>query len=797
MLNVYRGRCAAIVVCILIVLSIVSGFSSYGLPNWEGTQADAKFTSSKTGVEETQSISGPKIQDFWINSTTTNTVSQFAFNVSDSVQLWNATLQSNATGIAYNQTISLSGTVAWANFTITLPASVSVLAFQFWICSINSTLLTTTGLRTILCYSFNAGNFLNLASAIQTIDKDNNWGGVDPYLGVVLQKNSSSVLNSMIDNYASAHDWIDVLKWSAFCNKLCITQQADIEYALGNYTMVGNLPFTDSSSGSPDFLVESKWALYGYYYANTTWYAAYSGYDLSQWNITAAYQQFNASVAYCVTKDSGFMPLYMFANGTSTSLSDRFYDECACTIEDYIIFAELLNVSGALDMASYYWTNYEVGTHWSNNYGGYFRYSPYIAEPCFECEASFFLKIAADLKYFIPNMPNWTNVLSDVGNRFLSNEWNSYQWLNSSGLSTYAVTHMYYANQQQRLVNTLGAWQAMFAIFLQLNSTYQSDMKDMLIGNINTKPAWELLIASGLFNSSSDSFSNFDLEPGDQDSTAEGEILMFMMGIVPATSTIAYPIEELNYEYTYDIDPLSFNFNVALHQITIPVVQAGTITFQYGCSPVSYSIKQSGIWQINFASSWNNIASAQKLGNLPSNTIYFQNVVSAPIHDVAVVDVTSSKTVIGQGYSSQIYVRVANQGTFSENFNVTAYANTTAIGTQQADLNVVNQTILTFTWNTSGVAYGNYTLSAYAWPVPNEKNTANNNYIEGTIILTIPGDINGDFKVTRADLVLLASSYGSEPGEFNWNQNADIKGNGVVDLADLVILAIHYGQQYT
>jgi hypothetical protein len=184
-------------------------------------------------------------------------------------------------------------------------------------------------------------------------------------------------------------------------------------------------------------------------------------------------------------------------------------------------------------------------------------------------------------------------------------------------------------------------------------------------------------------------------------------------------------------------------------------------------------------------------------GNLPDNVIYFQNIVSPPTHDVAVVDVTSSKTVIGQGYGTEIEVTVANQGTFSETFNVTAYADTTAIGTQQVSgLNAMDQTTLMFTWNTSEPAYGNYTLSAYAWPVPNETNTANNNCTEGVITLTIPGDLNGDFKVSLADLVLLANAYGSEPFDVKWNPNADMNGDGIVDRADLVILAIHYGQHY-
>jgi len=104
--------------------------------------------------------------------------------------------------------------------------------------------------------------------------------------------------------------------------------------------------------------------------------------------------------------------------------------------------------------------------------------------------------------------------------------------------------------------------------------------------------------------------------------------------------------------------------------------------------------------------------------------------------------------------------------------------------------------ILIFTLNTTGFAYGNYTISAYVWPVQGETNTANNNFTGGVVTVTIPGDLNGDGKVSLADLVTLALAYGSKPGDLNWNPNADIIGNGIIGLSDLVILAQHYGQHY-
>jgi hypothetical protein len=105
--------------------------------------------------------------------------------------------------------------------------------------------------------------------------------------------------------------------------------------------------------------------------------------------------------------------------------------------------------------------------------------------------------------------------------------------------------------------------------------------------------------------------------------------------------------------------------------------------------------------------------------------------------------------------------------------------------------------MLSFMWNTTGCEYGSYTLWASA---------ANDNCTGGNVIVTVPGDVNGDYVVGLPDLVMTAKAYGShcanysyqgEPASPNWNPNADINNDGVVNLVDLVIVAQHYGEQYT
>jgi len=79
-------------------------------------------------------------------------------------------------------------------------------------------------------------------------------------------------------------------------------------------------------------------------------------------------------------------------------------------------------------------------------------------------------------------------------------------------------------------------------------------------------------------------------------------------------------------------------------------------------------------------------------------------------HNIAVTNLTPLKTIVGQGNTININVTVENSCDFTEFFNVTLYANTTEIGTKQITLTSLNSTTLTFTWDTTGFAKGNYTV---------------------------------------------------------------------------------------
>jgi hypothetical protein len=189
-------------------------------------------------------------------------------------------------------------------------------------------------------------------------------------------------------------------------------------------------------------------------------------------------------------------------------------------------------------------------------------------------------------------------------------------------------------------------------------------------------------------------------------------------------------------------------------------------------------------------------------GNMGSSSmVYF----SVEIHDIALMDVSPSKSVVGQTLTMKVNTNVLNPGRHAETFNVTTYANTTIIETTEVTLTSGNSTNLTLTWNTTGFVYGNYSVSAYASPVEGETLTEDNTLVDGWVLVTIPGDVNGDKKVNILDCILIANHFGHAdgdghaPGSKEWLDcaNCDINSDGRVNVLDCIILSSHFGQSWT
>jgi len=181
-----------------------------------------------------------------------------------------------------------------------------------------------------------------------------------------------------------------------------------------------------------------------------------------------------------------------------------------------------------------------------------------------------------------------------------------------------------------------------------------------------------------------------------------------------------------------------------------------------------------------------------------SDNNFTDGVVDIESHDIAVTNVMFNKTVVGQGYTSSIIVTVVNNGDFAETFKVGAYADLIMIN-QSSDIVLASghSTVLTMAWNTEGFTKGNYTISAFADSVPCEVSIADNRFVDGKMLVTIPGDTNGDQHVNAKDAVVLGTAFNSQQGQSAYWPNADINADGFINAKDAAILGSSFGRSWT
>ena len=138
-------------------------------------------------------------------------------------------------------------------------------------------------------------------------------------------------------------------------------------------------------------------------------------------------------------------------------------------------------------------------------------------------------------------------------------------------------------------------------------------------------------------------------------------------------------------------------------------------------------------------------------GTLYSPAIYTTFTIITGVRDIAVTDVSVSKTQVTVGEIVNINVTVLNQGTQFETFDLSVYRNATLIGTRQVvQLAPLIQNNLTFLWDTSSVKPGVYRISASA-PLPEDPTPSDNTFVDGFVEIVSeiqPSDVH-DIAVTN------------------------------------------------
>ena len=167
-----------------------------------------------------------------------------------------------------------------------------------------------------------------------------------------------------------------------------------------------------------------------------------------------------------------------------------------------------------------------------------------------------------------------------------------------------------------------------------------------------------------------------------------------------------------------------------------------------------------------------------------------------PKYNVGAISLESTKTVVGENRNVFMNATVTNLGEVTETFHVGIECEEGMIGEVPVTLAPLESTVVRFRWNAAYIAKGNYTLRAVVDSVPGETDGADNTVSGGWIVVSIPGDVDGNFNVNIFDVVKITACYGKAREDPIFYPNADIDENGVIGIFDVVVCTGHYGQKW-
>jgi subtilase family serine protease len=121
-------------------------------------------------------------------------------------------------------------------------------------------------------------------------------------------------------------------------------------------------------------------------------------------------------------------------------------------------------------------------------------------------------------------------------------------------------------------------------------------------------------------------------------------------------------------------------------------------------------------------------------------------IVKIVIHDIAAISQVPNPTEVFQGGIVTINVKVANEGTETENFTLRVYyygERECCASVEVENLSPGESRTLTFTWNTTGIPPGTYWISAHALPVEGELDTDDNACTSMTAVIVKAAPVGG------------------------------------------------------
>jgi hypothetical protein len=438
----------------------------------------------------------------------------------------------------------------------------------------------------------------------KSLDAVQSWNSVyTSFLGIAFGKTDTSTLDSVIDAEAKAGRWVNVAKLKTEA-EIIRYDSPTIQDAVKQ--MLTNMPMFNTTKLPKNGDDGRYWNWY-YCVLNGYRWARELNHETSKWGDPAdgfrglySVRVKEPAVFYACNPDTGEV-LRMFGGR---------WHQAAALMGNWMKFHEY-RISDAEVALTNEQMNF-IQTYWKTDH---FIYAPQWQN--YEVRNDMVFTECAKLTAGYPLLADVTGyVTRDLSNRYTRNKWGSPQW----GGYNVAVHH-YPDNLERRMDGTIGAWSILHMYYKLMSDADKANLREMLLGSKETGRAADLLLASDLFDSST---QKFRVRSGDSPSdlaTCFGCVTLFLMGIIPESGSLAVPIRALGTE-AYPIeffDPIHFGFNYDARRIKVPVY-AGKMLFQFGDKPAEAKFQFDGIYQVQFSNDWNNVLSVQKVADL--NALY-------------------------------------------------------------------------------------------------------------------------------------------------------------------------------
>lgn len=166
---------------------------------------------------------------------------------------------------------------------------------------------------------------------------------------------------------------------------------------------------------------------------------------------------------------------------------------------------------------------------------------------------------------------------------------------------------------------------------------------------------------------------------------------------------------------------------------------------------------------------------------------------TASVNGITVLNVASQQSFVEQGFTATLTATVENTGSSTSTFEVAFCGNGIPLDTQPVTLAGETTSSVSFAWNTTGLALGNYTLSAFVWSSSGETSAVSPACVSNApLLVTCLGDLTGQFAVNFNDVVTFVAAYINYYQTGYCNPAADFSHDGKLNFNDVVLFVGYY-----